>query len=858
MTADVYSSERQNLLDRLLDAVKQCQVRFGGRTELATDGDSRVSCLCAQFETVLQHGMKKINKPFSVFKQVTGITLPDIPVIKPENEPVFWQVIKEHLNKHELERYMSLKNISTDIGRGRSWLRSALNEHSLERYMHMILGDKTILSQFYEEWAFLFDDERSSMLPTMAAGLGSILFAINIDNEQLNGGRQVSSAHSSPSHQSKHATRAADEPQPVYPGDILINEASKDRKKEKKKKKKKGVSIVSFDGTQSRSYGRDSYSGLQGSMGSDTGSLEDQNSNADKDVPTVIASTTSTIQGFATVGEQIPQRTLRKNSNGGMYGDMSHLSTSFPTKTPPPTPNDPSYLSHVNSTDNLADMVYVTSRLTEQQRENEAVTVVENHSAPNTSSFASELAKGLINAQDGDDASSGKSCDLSGEVSRTGSAAVLHTIDDENNADLYPISQDLDDTQSNDSSMLQFGSETENAAMGLALAQRSLAASEVQRETRTQGDGSVSLTSIGNRTKYESMSTDELKQAIVAMMVRRDETEEQNRSLRSLLDSEMEHSAALRLEIEEMKRSHSTLCDQLNNKLSALTRENELIKHQLKKYVGAVQMLQRDGASAIKGLPGIRQEEPQPPIPERRPPNIDYSEENQQYEYKLIQVAEMHGELMEFNERLHKQLNSKDSIIRKLKDELVDLRGPLPDSSSNSEDGNGDDSDSSISPSNRALVNIWIPSAFLKGKGKDSYHVYQIYVRIKDEEWNIYRRYSQFYDLHTKMRKMNPMLNTFDFPPKKTLGHKDGKFVEERRKRLQHYLRCLLNLWLQNSPQLTSNACKETLTKLIPFFREQPLQETKKTSRKFGRSSKTTATSPTPPQEGQSAQYTGL
>ena len=53
------SADRQNLLDRLLDAVKQCQVRFGGRSELATDADSRVSCLCAQFEAVLQHGLKK-------------------------------------------------------------------------------------------------------------------------------------------------------------------------------------------------------------------------------------------------------------------------------------------------------------------------------------------------------------------------------------------------------------------------------------------------------------------------------------------------------------------------------------------------------------------------------------------------------------------------------------------------------------------------------------------------------------------------------------------------------------------------------------------------------------------------------
>lgn len=60
-------------------------------------------------------------------------------------EPVFWYYVKEVLNKHELQRFYSLKTITTDIGRGRAWLRCALNEHSLERYVHMLLADKNRL-----------------------------------------------------------------------------------------------------------------------------------------------------------------------------------------------------------------------------------------------------------------------------------------------------------------------------------------------------------------------------------------------------------------------------------------------------------------------------------------------------------------------------------------------------------------------------------------------------------------------------------------------------------------------------------------------------------------------------------------
>ena len=57
---------------------------------------------------------------------------------------------------------------------------------------------------------------------------------------------------------------------------------------------------------------------------------------------------------------------------------------------------------------------------------------------------------------------------------------------------------------------------------------------------------------------------------------------------------------------------------------------------------------------------------------------VDYHFEASEYEKKLIQVAEMHGELLEFNEHLQKVLQSKDSLIRRLRLDLVELRGPLP------------------------------------------------------------------------------------------------------------------------------------------------------------------------------------
>lgn len=115
----------------------------------------------------------------------------------------------------------------------------------------------------------------------------------------------------------------------------------------------------------------------------------------------------------------------------------------------------------------------------------------------------------------------------------------------------------------------------------------------------------------------------------------------------------------------------------------------------------------------------------------------------------------------------------------------------------------------------RPLVNIWIPTAFLAGhKSSSSHHVYQIYVRIKDEEWNVYRRYSQFYNLNKVLVKKYPLMASFDFPPKKTFSNRDARVVQERRKRLEHYLRCVVNN-IQMEHSITD---KRSLLINIPFL----------------------------------------
>lgn len=74
---NINPSEDSNiLLKQLLECVQNCQKRFGGKTELATEFDSCVIALCFTLEQVFSHGLKsnplEITRT-STLKQVSGI-----------------------------------------------------------------------------------------------------------------------------------------------------------------------------------------------------------------------------------------------------------------------------------------------------------------------------------------------------------------------------------------------------------------------------------------------------------------------------------------------------------------------------------------------------------------------------------------------------------------------------------------------------------------------------------------------------------------------------------------------------------------------------------------------------------------
>lgn len=673
------NEEKQILLDELLDSIKKCQSRFGGKTELATESEQVIEHLCLKFEAILFHGLKS-----SVVKELFNQHQSKSP----------WQFIKNHLNRHDLERYMLLKNVKTDSGKTRAWLRSSLNEHSLERYFHLMLNDTEKMAQFYSSAAFLQDSERSSMLPQMAAGLNSILFAITIDNEALN--------HSEKKVENNGISEAFLAPK--------VSSGGSGKGATRKKKKSSTRQVITFD--------------------------EDEIKARLTNSKPVIMQKDDTMEELKT-----PSPTLSMTYDEVQLDKTNNIES----------PTDALSLLSVDANSVQGDQV---TKLTPMKN----------------------LEMGAL-------------------------------------IPLYPN----DDCVSEDSiSIKSFGEDQDYASAMSSI----IPTPQPPSTPMTTSFRASSVTSAANST----LSREDLKQALLSVMERKEELQDQVHSLKKLLEKEAASTALLKQDLGEANKKAKDSSDKLQVRINSILRENELLKHQLKKYVGAVQKL-RDGPQAHETLAHLEGQENN----RSESKYVDYHFEASEYERKLIQVAEMHGELLEFNEHLQKLLQSKEGQIKRLKDELIDLRGPLPDYDEEIIDDNlsvvseAESNMTSVSLNTaRSLINIWIPSVFLSGTGNGNshYHVYQVYLRIRDEEWNIYRRYSEFYALHKDLQKKDALVAKFDFPPKKTVGNKAEKFVEDRRKRLQSYLRQIVNLMIQTNPSLQAKPDREQVILLMPFFAE--------------------------------------
>ncbi|KAK6328333.1 hypothetical protein J4Q44_G00003110 [Coregonus suidteri] len=515
--------KRQHLLERLLDSVKQCQIRFGGRKEIASDSDSRVICLCAQFEAVLQHGLRKsrgLALTAAAIKQAAGFTR------KTEAELTFWFYVKEYLNRHELQRFYSLRHISSELGRGRAWLRCALNEHSLERYLHTLLADRMRPGTFYEDWAFILDEERASMLPTMAAGLNSILFAINIDNKDLNGVIRAGGPSSSVSHLLKESTQGIGSlwKESTQGVSTLLREIST------------ATAVVpGFTPTHRPDSSSDPLPVLPRSASADSGLRKERRR---KKRITNIISFDDDLDGGAEDEEEVGGRTatLRKSTTAPQVSLEEGIDPLEPSSSlsPPqnglPEPGIVSWAGPPPFSRALPD-----SKIIGNDEEEVYKSRPQLQSPLHDRASADQVVVGSLSSVSTWSPLQGMTDNDSSDalIPVASSHSYSQPVGSVEDTAAFPVQTDSTGDYETTRSQLQFNLEVSPPVQNAPLS---------------------SVLPSATPVLPESMTVVELRQAIVAMMNRKDELDEHNTSLRSLLDGEMEHSAGLRQETDALRR----------------------------------------------------------------------------------------------------------------------------------------------------------------------------------------------------------------------------------------------------------------------------------------------------------------
>ena len=738
---------RELLLASVLDSVKQCQRHFGAGQGVATEGDHRVVNLLNSLDACLSHGIKrKAGK----LKQALG---------RREDSGAFWPAVREVLSDFQFERLKGVVQAeqtvdSSKVNMGMVWLKLALNERNLQTILTTLLSEVLVIQRFYESHAFLRDEEKSSILPTSAAGLVSVIFALKVCLDSrgsssprpedrkvspipISGGTIGRNGHTDPL--MSHSVYVSNSPrQMTYRTDPLTQS-----------EKISTFSIHSPSIVQPSSFPQGDFT------------PEPVMHVPTQEVVRKEKSKRKTVVQFGDKNEIVVRHKQKVTEwSGALMLDTDRT----------PTGN--------NSFEILASETFPIPNGTEIETVPEDTNLMPDSSDKSSLSDTEEL---------------GRDPKLFvGELSSTPEKQTTTNI-------LF--------TQQNESLFNSTANQlTASTEAALNATEMALSASKFGKPATFEEENKIPASQ-----SLSEMPRVDLEALMLTVSKQNEKIGGRNTELKIELDREQRLNGMLRDEIELEKSEMKMRGDELSMKLTSISRENELLKTQLKKYVGMVQSMEiRDSM----GVPHV--------LSPTGPPPTEHTEDDE----KIIQLSDMYGELMELNERLHRDLIGKNRAVKCMQNTMLSIGIEAPTFQSETNPETIEESNQFFSEGilKREIVKIWIPSAFLRS---ESHHVYQIYISIHNDEWNVYRRYTEFYEFHQQLRKKIPVIDKFYFPPKKNLGRKDAKLVEERRQRLQSYLRYMVHILSQrrsptNSALFNAGLTKHRFIELLPFFSEPP------------------------------------
>ncbi|XP_018305493.1 kinesin-like protein Klp98A isoform X2 [Mycetomoellerius zeteki] len=134
-----------------------------------------------------------------------------------------------------------------------------------------------------------------------------------------------------------------------------------------------------------------------------------------------------------------------------------------------------------------------------------------------------------------------------------------------------------------------------------------------------------------------------------------------------------------------------------------------------------------------------------------------------------------------------------------------------------------------IANDNDCVINmiVSVPSYVIRGAGASSHYEYEVRVVAQDDSWTLLRRYRRFRELYVSMRqKYGSKVAAIRFPPRQVFP-KYEVVARQRRKRLEEYLRRLIQVCseLPHCEPLykyngnLSNINKQSLLEFSSFFR---------------------------------------
>lgn len=152
--------------------------------------------------------------------------------------------------------------------------------------------------------------------------------------------------------------------------------------------------------------------------------------------------------------------------------------------------------------------------------------------------------------------------------------------------------------------------------------------------------------------------------------------------------------------------------------------------------------------------------------------------------------------------------NESESDLNDARTSSCSIRTSRSSALSSSRENGHDDSSvdtpsSDNPPTTYPKLDISIPTAYLTKQNinSPSFHVYQLKIKTSEgHEWSIYRRYSQFHALHQKLKSSDPIIGKFNFPPKRRLNSKASTIVQDRKNKLEDYIRSINN-YFEQAPQ---------------------------------------------------------